>query len=240
MINSISQQQTQIEKSNISITQNTNITQDLSLKTDKNATTLQQLQQSIDTQLSTVAKLLGSPIDEDATMQDAVLQMQQDANNQSDLIDSIKSKVSLIQSEVNSIDELQQSMTTILLALDEDKLLYTDDKGDLTLEGVLSVKMLQVEGMIITGQEEYATIGESVINKDSLDVFVPTRAVKNNSRIFITPKGGIVTQTMSVSQIDEDSGFHVTVAENVDEDVLFDWFIIEDEVIEAENVEIDG
>jgi hypothetical protein len=259
MINSISQQQNTIEQSNIKITQNTEIAQNLSLQTDKNATTLQQLQQSIDTQLSTVAKLLGTSIEEGTSTQDAVLQMQQDANNQSDLIDSIKSKVSSIQSEVESINDLQASMTNILLALDEDKLLYTDDDSNLTLQGVLYGTKIVVDeeetGSLIVDDVQFETTGDAaiagqgIIETGETEVIIDTKAVESDSVVLVTPKQNM-SQSLAVSEIicddsDENcTGFKASMAEMLDAPVIFNWLVVnsksdvvEDDVQEEDTID---
>jgi hypothetical protein len=105
-----------------------------------------------------------------------------------------------------------------------------NDVETLTLNGLLAVETLQTQSIVITGEEKGATIGENAIAEGAYDVFVPTVAVVNDSRIFVTPKGGVVSQTLSISRIDEHSGFHVTVSETVDKTLKFDWLIVEDQI----------
>jgi len=94
--------------------------------------------------------------------------------------------------------------------------------------------------LTIKGDEEVATIGEAEIAIGAYDVFVATAAVVENSRIFVTPKGGVVTQTLSISRIDEGEGFHVTVSESVEDELRFDWLIVEDNIVRNHDNEIVG
>jgi hypothetical protein len=210
------------------------------------------LQDSIDIQLATVAQLLGSTLSEEGTIQEDVLLMQEDANTQSNLVASLENRIDKLQSNVGVIDELQQSMTTILLALDEDKLLYTDDDGDLTLEGILNVSKI-VADEIVTGtlvlddmqiilDSDAAIAGHGTFQKESAVVDITTAAVTKNSLVFVTPYNA-PAQALSVSEITcnevgyECEGFVVSRSDDIDEKLEFSWFIVnekQDSSIEVE------
>ncbi|MEA3323035.1 MAG: tail fiber domain-containing protein, partial [Patescibacteria group bacterium] len=226
MINSITDQQGQIERSNVTITSNT-------LQTDKNINTLSQLQDSVDTQFSTASEILNQTTssvvklqDDNIQVRDNILALQSEANVQADIIGDVED-------HMKDIENTQTELMNFFLSINPDTLVYTDDIGNLTLDGVMSVGALTADSIAITGEKDGATIGEGIIEKDTRDVFVPTTAANDNSRIFVTPKGGVVLQTISVSRIDDGNGFYVTVANEVDVPISFDWFIVEDNISEG-------
>jgi hypothetical protein len=207
------------------------------LTTKAPASTVTELQKMTDDQFTTISGLLRSTRNDDETLRDDILELQVDVNAQADLltdlqmnIDSLQAGVSML-TTLSAIDALKFSD---LLAIDPDKIVVADGEGDVTISGVVAVKRVETTTLVITGEEKGAMIGSAAIAEDAYDVFVPTIAVEQNSRIFITPKRDVVTQILSVTRIDEHSGFHVTVADPVKKPLEFDWMIVEDNIIKDE------
>jgi hypothetical protein len=147
-------------------------------------------------------------------------------------------------------------MTSILLALDEDKLLYTDDDNNLTLQGVLygtkivvdevETDSLTVAKITVEDSGENTIVGKSVIcpvdttfdldsnaceedlenGSDGQTVFVETTSVTTDSHIFITPYGNN-EQPVIVSEIEDEKGFTVKAKDVIENMLKFDWFVVE-------------
>ncbi|MDH4330888.1 MAG: hypothetical protein OEV93_05050, partial [Candidatus Moranbacteria bacterium] len=67
--------------------------------------------------------------------------------------------------------------------------------------------------------------GEGIVNNGTSAV-VETEAVEANSKIFVTSKN-VMSQPLSVTQINPGVGFTVEVAQPLMEKVKFDWWIID-------------
>ncbi len=232
-----------IQEQNIQVSQNTQQARDLSLQTDTNISTLAQT-------TSSVVKVQ----DDSVTNKNNILSLRNDVDIQTNLIDTINKKIDAIDSEVKAIDELQQSMTSILLVLDEDKLVYTDDAGDLTLEGVINTTTIIADEVIagrfvinnsdeapMTGvdtickietvKQDGVCIPQSEVDDETIQIdykstFVKTSAIKENSRVMVTPHAPVA---IGVVSIDVDKGFEVQIDNAKEDDVVFDWFIVDEE-----------
>ncbi|XLQ20371.1 MAG: tail fiber domain-containing protein [Candidatus Moraniibacteriota bacterium] len=194
------------------------------LQTNSNIQTLEDLHLSVDENLNDIENQFD---DITGQVNDISLQIQNNANINANLISDVEDRMT-------DIELSHSEIMDFFVTINPDTLVYTDENGDLTINGIITVGKLEAGSIVITGEENNATIGESEIAMDAIDVFVSTEAVQENSRIFVTPKGSVVIQTMSVSKIDENSGFHVTVAEPVTEPLKFDWFIVEDNIVKNE------
>lgn len=187
------------------------------------------LSQKVDqTSLYDLANLIDTiPADDTAlsAISNNVLAIQKDASVQANVIKEI-------QDRMTEIENMHADLTDFFVRIDADRLVYTDENGkDLTIEGIVSAQSLETEVLAMTGKEEEARIGVAAIAEDAYDVFVTTGAVTYDSRIFVTPRGDVITQPLVVTRIDDGSGFHVTVAEPVDKPLAFDWMIVDDRVI---------
>ncbi|PID52575.1 MAG: hypothetical protein CR972_01315 [Candidatus Moraniibacteriota bacterium] len=175
--------------------------------------------------------------DEIASAQKDIIALQSDANTLATDIEAIKVRLATADAGLQILDLLGATdLVTLetLLAIDPEALLYATD-GNLTLDGVFAAQKLETEKIVITGEEEDATVGLAKIEKDTKKVFVETTAANDDSRIFVTAQGDVVAQPLSVTKIKEDEGFYVGIAEAVDEDIKFDWMIVEDHVEKSDS-----
>ncbi len=220
-----------IKEQNTQITTNTK-----NLTTKATATSLADLQKMTDEQFLETSELLRSTRNGDDTLRDDILVLQADANFQADTIGEVQNSLADAQAGLSVLNTLlnftenDYAHFTDLLSINPEKIVYVDAKQNVTIGGIMVVTRIETNALVITGEEKGATIGEAEIVKDAYDVFVPTNVAVQNSRIFITPKGGVVTQTLSITRIDDNSGFHVTVAEPTEKPIKFDWLIVEDDI----------
>ena len=211
-----------VQDQNSLITTNTN---DLGLKA--NATTVTELQFLVDNELTEIENEFANVHEQISNLSsqgDDILLIQEQANKNADLIDDVESRII-------DIEMKHAELMKFFLSINPNTLVYTDSENNLTIDGMVNAGSIVVDGIVITGKEKDATIGENKIVADENEVFIETTAVKENSRIFVTPKGEAITQTISVSRIDEGEGFYVIVAELVTESLEFDWFIVEDHIV---------
>ena len=194
------------------------------LTTKATATSLLNLQNMTEEQFTEVSGLLRSTRNDDESVQDDIIAMQEDANTQSRILDEITLRIA-------EVENMHAELFDFYNKIDADQLVFVDKENNLTIDGMMITPRVETDTLVITGKEDDAMIGEAVIVADTYDVFVPTTAVVQNSRIFVTPKNGVVTQTLSITRIDERSGFHVTVADPTKKPIMFDWLIVEDHVV---------
>ena len=121
-------------------------------------------------------------------------------------------------------------------------------EADKAIAGAFSVK-------VIKGKEDNRTIGTATIcpsgkvlktdldkdekdwtcetakdgdtTSDSRKVFVKTKAVKDNSKVFVTPAGETPVNWI-ISNIDDGSGFDIVIGSPTDELVRFNWWIVDE------------
>jgi hypothetical protein len=173
-------------------------------------------------------------------IQDDVVSLREDANAQAKVARDIAQRIELAESGIDVLVALSESdLTKIsdLLAINAEDLVFLNEDEGLTINGITTMKEISAEKLIITGEEDDAIIGVAAIAKDTYDVFVETKAVRKESRIFVTARGNVITQPLSVTSIDEKNGFHVTVAAPVDESLEFDWMIVQDQIKRDETEE---
>ena len=223
-----------MKQQNAFITANTsNLTQiQNDISTTRNTLpTIQSEQTTQNTKIDTIAQI--------QKIQTDILTLQKNTANYQTIIDDLTLHLEHAQAGIDVLTAMSVHNTTdftALLAINPDRLVVRDVDAaggvtnNITLAGIMAAQRVATDEIVITGDEKGATIGAATIAKDTTDVFVSTSAVTEASRIFVTPKGGVADQMLSVSSIDGGSGFHVTVASPVKEDVAFDWLIIYDDV----------
>jgi len=69
--------------------------------------------------------------------------------------------------------------------------------------------------------------GEGIVN-DGKSIFVKSKAINSNSKVFVTPKKSLISQPLTVSKFDSGKGFRVEIKDAIDEEVEFDWWIVEE------------
>jgi len=147
-------------------------------------------------------------------------------------------ELATMQSDIERISEENKVITEFFLAMNPETLLYTDTDGNLDLLGGKLKASGVVAGAftVAVDDEEARTIGEATIlaidqaeDAEESSIFVPTTAVTESSRVFVTPKSAH-DEAVYVSEVLSDEGFSVSVKGKIEEDVAFDWVIIEEEV----------
>jgi len=87
-----------------------------------------------------------------------------------------------------------------------------------------------VSGGIVAGEfsikENSQFIGNSIISIGTTNLTINTPGIKENSKVFITPRTPTKGQTIFVDQIIENESFTVLIEESIDTDIHFDWFIV--------------
>lgn len=142
-----------------------------------------------------------------------------------------------MQTQVDTIDELQTSLTDLLIALDEDNLLYTTDEGGLTLAGVLNATKIIADDIetdaLTTGKfavmedEDSQHIGSVVIKEGTLEISIQTTDVRANSHVFVTVKDADRSIFAHVENIIDGESFVIGLNQESDEDVQVDWWIVD-------------
>jgi len=153
-------------------------------------------------------------------------------NNQSFLIDSLESEIEKIKSKYNLFEEklmLQDSKFELLylvLGLDRVK-----NPEDLDILGKITAKIIEGGKFIISIENEGAeTIGEGIIKEGKTKIEIETSAVNEDSKIFTSLNSKISKPPVLMIPKDEivdKKSFVVEIEENLEEDVSFDWWIVD-------------
>jgi hypothetical protein len=167
--------------------------------------------------------------------------------NQQALIDAIQLQVNDLNDQsaaaltLAKIQENRDEISLIRSVLGMDRVA---NAADIDILGKLSAESTETGQMFIKVNEEAKrTIGDSTItsvkideNKDGIDdatgsdgkkVFIPTVMANSKSKIFVTSKKA-TDQTLAVTEITENEGFWVEVKTPVEEDLDFDWWMVEE------------
>ncbi|MFC1622991.1 beta strand repeat-containing protein [Patescibacteria group bacterium] len=171
----------------------------ITLKTDQNASTLNELQTSIDAQLSLAGLTMNDIKLSDDQQNAELLTLEDQLAIQQISITEIESKIAenlsliqmqldnqlalttQVQQQIQEIEDLKSQNETVLdfmLAINSDSFITKDEDGNVNLEGNLKAEIVEGKGFVITIDDEDApTIGRASIcsvipedeDKDSLD-----------------------------------------------------------------------
>ncbi len=219
-----------IQEQNTLITTNTS---ELVLKATVNS--VQELQVDTGNKFVIASEMLNE-IDAD------ILELYSITSAQLNLIDQVKTRMNALESDMEIVDSMQTELKNMMIALDADKLVYTDDAGDLTLAGVLNVATivadvietseLNVDSVQVEVMGKAAIAGQGMIGADNTkEITIKTTAIQSDSMVLLTPQSPL-TQSLAVSQINCDdnddncTGFKVELSETIDESTGFNWFIV--------------
>jgi len=216
----------------------------LSLSLDGSALTIAELETDVNEQLTIIGEELDRLKAEDLALDAKIA----DINNQLLSLTTLQSQV----------DDLKAQNETILsfLSITEGKFDLLD--GTLEAEGVVAgafTVKVKPDGeartigkyIICPPLIEVDDAGKCAIeqvdeDKDGLDdetgnplrdgksEVVKTKVIKNNSKVFITPKSA-VEQPLAVTTIIEGESFTVEVKNPVAESIEFDWFVVGEQVV---------
>ncbi len=244
IIASIQQQQSEISNFQFSISNEISSTNDqisqITLKTDKNITTLEGLQASIDEELAK-ADLRFKDNDLKITdLEDQVADLEARLPKTESRLTSIEDLMIAIQDQ---IDELKQLANTELnLAqieqnktdIDYLKLLLginrSENPEDVSLLGKLTASEV-VAGVFTVKiiDEDAKTIGTDEIKTGEKLVTVKTKSVADNAKIFITSQSDkALSFPLTVTDKKEGESFTVSIPQAAEENIKFDWWIVEE------------
>jgi len=251
VVNSIKQQQGQIslisgdqdaiskDFSELSISN-----QDLVVKTEQSVTTLEELQDSIDRQLSIL----------DSNSKDLMGQVDglKSQLDKTDLLTGgLNERIVTLENQIKIIEEQNKTIIDFALALNVESLIYKDISGNLNLgegkleasgivAGVFTVKVVDAdaktigEAEILPAEAEEAEESEN----DGKSVLVLTKAVTKSSKIFITPQsdpgGYIWVEKVFDKEKNKYTGFEIKLKNPVEQKVKIDWWIVEEESVNGE------
>ncbi len=228
------------------------------LQTNTNIQTLEDLQLSIDEQLSNTSEMLNQVQGDIVVNGESILETRVKSNINANLISEIDLRIQAAEEGLGVLDLLGATdliKIEELLAIDAEKLVFTDELGSLTLDGVLNVKIIiadvvetsfiEVEELALENYGDNAIVGKSVIcptgtnfdvnedgcvevensESDGQTVFVETEVVTGDSYIFLTPYGND-EQSVIVSEVQDGIGFTVKAKNIIENMIKFDWFIV--------------
>ena len=149
----------------------------------------------------------------------------------------------LLDSTQNALINTVSINTDTILAINEN-ILFTINENDnsiITLSGITVVDKLKansVETNSLTindniiaedGEGEKinaSSIGTATIMAEDIDIVVDTSALVEGSRVFVTPVSDMADNTFFVEKDFDSNLFKIIINHVVDNDVLFDWFIV--------------
>ena len=217
LVGAVQEQQTQI-------TAVANQISTLKLKTDTNITTLLQLQTSVDENLLTINNKF-------ATIDTQL------ASSASELADS-KTITTKLQTQIDELklqNQKYEAFDSLIANISNiDNLIFKDSLGNLDLlggkltaseieAGVLTIKVVDLAS---------PTIGTGVIKAGESSVIVSTKAVGATSKIFTSfeknPGSSNWVEKVTDPATGQYVGFKILVANQTAEDVLVDWWIVQE------------
>jgi hypothetical protein len=231
-----------IQEQNQLITTNSN-----NITLSATATSVSQLQTLVEQEFTSTTEILNQ-------VQNDILDMQEEANDNADIIEELQLTLQSMQSGIsllNAMGATDIEKLTNLLAINPDELLIAkieDDNRILTFDGIMNVDKIivgeiEIEKLSVIENSDEAMVGRWVIcpveesydedllkcvfddNANGKKVFVKTEVAGDDSHIFVTPKGD-ASQILSVKEIIEGEGFVVESKSEVEDEIIFDWFIV--------------
>ncbi len=221
-----------MQEQNTLIETNTN-----DLTTKATATSLADLQNMTDAQFTETSEILKQ-------VQDDTLELQQEANTQSNILTQIQLDLTELQAGIDmlttlgTIDALKLSE---LLAIDPNTLLIATEEGDLTITGIMTTQQIitdEIETKKFTINDDVTTkdendeeisaasVGTATIPAHETETTVETAAITDTSRVFVTARGDeAVDVTLTVTDI-KDGMCTVRIPEEKEQEVIFDWFVV--------------
>jgi len=230
-----------IQEQNSLITTNTN---NLGLKV--NATTVSELQTLVNSELITTSELLNQNQDDIAINSEEVLAVKVQANENADLI-------SEVQDRIIDMELAHAELMDFFVTINPDTLVYTDDKGNLTIDGVVNTVKLVAEEIetekietkkLIISDGENETIGMTIICPMDYEL-VDEECVesaddenKNNGKSVFVESNVIGEDTTIFTTFENNPGALSWVEKSKDEDGEFDGFTVNLEEAVKEAVKV--
>ena len=103
-----------------------------------------------------------------------------------------------------------------------------DNQGNIITVGKVTAKSVETEAVNVlgssTGKDD--TIGDGIVKSGSTSIVVSTGAVKNTSKIFVTPRSKTGNRQLIVTQVVNGTSFKVEIENAYTSDISFDWWVI--------------
>jgi len=104
-----------------------------------------------------------------------------------------------------------------------------DNQGNIISQKELTVRKLNIgidpmDSFVATPS---ASIGEGVLEQYALSVTIPTTAVTENSKVFVTPRTSTGGQSLIVDEIIPGESFSILIEQFYYQDIKFDWWIVD-------------
>jgi microcystin-dependent protein len=131
------------------------------------------------------------------------------------------SKVSTedILSRIERLEENQQSQALILKETEDGSIELLGGKIIVEGDGTVAIKKLKLE--------KGYTAGKGIILSGDTRAIINTKAVIEDSIISITPRTDTKNKQLYVTDIVEGESFYVNIDEAIEENIEFDWFIVD-------------
>jgi hypothetical protein len=209
----------------------------LTLKTDQNITTIQQLQISVDEQLGVVQKSLTANSQQLETFDQQFAEFGSQLAIHSSRIDALETLTVILQQQMEELKaQIATPVNVAQIDLNAQDILYLkqllgitkDSKpGDIAILGKFTAEITET-GMLAIKivDKESPTIGSAAIKTGETRSVISTKAVSENSEIFVTAKNVLTSQPLVVMEKSEGESFAVEVKNPVETDIEFSWWIV--------------
>ena len=97
-----------------------------------------------------------------------------------------------------------------------------DTEGNVIVTGEITVKKINID----ESDSESASIGTGTLLENSVSVTIPTAAVTDNSKIFVTPLDKTGDKQLYVSDSSPSAYFKVSIESVYGKDIRFNWWIV--------------
>jgi hypothetical protein len=221
-----------IQEQNTLITENSN-----NITTKAAATSLSQLQNLVDTELTKIDSLI-------TTNQENILSLQTESNMQADLLADIQSDIDLINEQQSTLSSLVSTHSDTIIAINENMLFITDpdtEQTQVTISGITIVDTLKAQAIEtskiiindnVTQEDENgdrvsaASFGDVKIDAGKTMVEIETLALTEGAKVFVTAMTEMEGNTFYVDKDYEKNTFAIVLDRAFDETVAkFDWFV---------------
>ncbi|MDO8241286.1 MAG: hypothetical protein Q7T51_04895 [Candidatus Moranbacteria bacterium] len=210
----------------------------LSIKTDKNVTTISQLQDLVNVQFGAVEKGLTAITKNQDTTTKEISNINTQINVQTQniaslqvLTDTLQQQIATLQSQIATpvniaqIDANTQAVDYLNQLLG---ITPTSKAGDITIVGKLTSQITETGSLVInvSANPNSPTTGKDVIKTGDKKVVIKTEAVDADSNIFVTISKADKIVPIKAGNVTYGKSFEVEVDDVATSDVEFSWFIV--------------
>ena len=219
VVNSVKGQQEQMSDISNNIFELSSLNQDLILKTDENISTLADLQDSIDDNLSKINNKISSQEEMIGLLQAQIIDQDNRVKSVEDMAVTLQDTQDLISSRVD-LNKTDLDYIKMVLGLDG-----TGEIGNIKISGQLEAEKV-VAGAFSVKQTGDKTLGTITIKAGDTSVTIDTQAININSKVFVTPNQPV---EIGVVSIKDRESFKVKINDPLAEDLKVDWWIVDED-----------